>query len=238
MRSVVVDKIASVTQACGLSHEVRIVDGHSCRGRRGRRRRGADQQVDLQHAGADQRPHGQGRQGRHRRRRTRASQGAVRLLRPRAARPCSPATSSRCSTSAACSASATRSIPTRASRSTAACSACVLHFPYLGERIGVPARVGHKRARLRREARHPRRAGGRARRHLHGSRQDRGGLRHHQPHAPPRARRRCLQGHRRFAAPRHPGDGRCGRAPLADLHRPGRRHDHARATVRRSRAPC
>ena len=32
-------------------------------------------------------------------------------------------------------------------------SACVLHFPYLGERIGVPARVGYRAARLRRDAR-------------------------------------------------------------------------------------
>ena len=32
MRTVVVDKIASVTQACGLSHEVRIAAGHSLRG--------------------------------------------------------------------------------------------------------------------------------------------------------------------------------------------------------------
>ena len=84
MRSVVVDKIASVTQACGLSHEVRIVRRDPRRGRRGGRGRGAEQQVHLQHARAHQRPHGQGRQGRHRRRRARAPQGAVRLLRPRA----------------------------------------------------------------------------------------------------------------------------------------------------------
>ena len=30
----------------------------------------------------------------------------------------------------------------------------VLHFPYLGERIGVPARVGYRKLDLRREARH------------------------------------------------------------------------------------
>ena len=53
----------------------------------------------------------------------------------------------------------------------------VLTFPYLGERIGVPAKAGYKAAGLRRRARRARRAGGGARRHLHGSRQDRGGLR-------------------------------------------------------------
>ena len=57
---------------------------HPRRGRRGRGRRGAEQQVHLQHARAHERPHGQGGQGRHRRRRARPSQGAVRLLGPRA----------------------------------------------------------------------------------------------------------------------------------------------------------
>ena len=84
MRSVVVDKLASVTQACGLSHEVRVAAADPGRGGRGGRGRGAEQQVHLQHPRAHQRPHGQGRQGRHRRRRARAPQGAVRLFRPRA----------------------------------------------------------------------------------------------------------------------------------------------------------
>ena len=53
----------------------------------------------------------------------------------------------------------------------------VLQFPYLGERIGVPARVGYAQARLRRDARHAGRAGRRARGHLHGGRQDRRRLR-------------------------------------------------------------
>ena len=67
MRTVVVDKIASVTQACGLGNEVRVAtDEHSRRGRRGRGRGDPHQQVHLQHARAHQRPHGQGRQGRHR----------------------------------------------------------------------------------------------------------------------------------------------------------------------------
>ena len=90
MRTVVVDKIASVTQACGLSHEVRVSAGHSRRGRRGRGRRGADQQVHLQHARAHQRPHGQGRQGRHRRRARSAIArrcSAIRATCPRAVKP-------------------------------------------------------------------------------------------------------------------------------------------------------
>ena len=83
-----------------------------------------------------------------------------------------------------------------------------------------------------------RRAGGGAGRHLHGSRQDRRRRRHRRPHAPPRPDRRCVQGHRRVAAARHPGVRGCRRAPHHDLHRSGRRHDHARAPARRSRAPC
>ena len=80
----------------------------------------------------------------------------------------------------------------------------VLHFPYLGERIGVPARVGMRSARLRRRARDERRAGRRARGHLHGGRQDRGRLRDDLAHAPSRTRRRRLQGDGRLAPARHP----------------------------------
>ena len=46
MKTVVVDKIASVTQACGLGHELRVAtDRHSLRGRRGAGRRDPQQQV-------------------------------------------------------------------------------------------------------------------------------------------------------------------------------------------------
>ena len=76
----------------------------------------------------------------------------------------------------------------------------VLQFPYLGERIGVPARVGYRPLDFNAAARHARRAGGRAGRHLHGSGQDRRGRRHRRPHAPPRPDGRCLQGHRRVTA--------------------------------------
>ena len=123
MRSVVVDKLASVTQACGLSHEVRIATDIPAE-------EGVVVVVEVLNNKSTYNTLEltSGRmakvgQGRHRRRRPRAPQGAVRLLRPRTRRRCSPATSSRCSTSAACSACATRSIRTRASPSTAACSA-------------------------------------------------------------------------------------------------------------------
>ena len=56
----------------------------------------------------------------------------------------------------------------------------VLHFPYLGERIGVPARVGYRKLDYDATLDTQRRAGRGACRHLHGSRQDRGGLRHRQ----------------------------------------------------------
>ena len=187
------------------------------------RRRGAQQQVHLQHARADQRPHGQGRQGRHRRRRARPPQGAVRLLRPRARVASSPATSSRCSTSAACWASAIRPTPDKGKPFDCRVLGVVLQFPYLGERIGVPARVGYRRARSRR--RRSTRAACRwsrspapAWRPARPPRPARSS-----PHAPSRPHRRCLQGHRRLAAARHPGDGGRRRAPHDDLHRSGRR---------------
>ncbi len=227
MRSVVVDKIASVTQACGLGHELRISAGHRLRGRRGHRGRDPDQQVDLQHAGTDQRPHGEGR---------RKGDIVVGALGQRKAlfgysghvpaERSSPATSSRCSTSAASWASATRQHPDKGKPFDCRVLGVVLQFPYLGERIGVPGARRLPGARLRCAARCARRAGGRARRHLHGGRQDRRRRRDHSPHAPPRARRRRLQGHGRLAAPRHPRVRGCRRTPHHDLHRPRRRHDH------------
>ena len=76
----------------------------------------------------------------------------------------------------------------------------VLQFPYLGERIGVPARVGYRAARLQRRARDAQRTGGGTGRHLHGSRQDRRRRGHRRTHAPSRPDGRCLQGHRRVVA--------------------------------------
>ena len=82
MRTVVVDKIASVTQACALSHEIAHSPGYSLRGRHGDGGRDDEQQGELQHGGIDQRPHGQGGSRRRRGRRVGPSQGVVRLFRP------------------------------------------------------------------------------------------------------------------------------------------------------------
>ncbi len=226
MRSVVVDKLASVTQACGLSHEVRVATDipaeegvvvvvevltnkstyNTLELTSGRMAKVGKGDVVAGALGHRQALFGYS--------------GHV-------PQRCSPATSSRCSTSAACSASATPSIPTRASRSTAGCSAWRSTSPTSAS--ASACRRGSAQARsIPTRARHARRAGRGARRHLHGSRQDRGGLRDHHPHAPPRPHRRCVQGHRRLAAPGHPRDGRRRRAPLRDLHRPRHRHDHAR----------
>ncbi len=76
-----------------------------------------------------------------------------------------------------------------------------LNFPYLGERIGVPARVGTSSARPRRQTRRAAGAGRGAGGDVHGGGQDRRGVRDHQPHAPPRAGGRRLQGDRRVVAP-------------------------------------
>ncbi len=78
---------------------------------------------------------------------------------------------------------------------------CVLQFPFLGERIGVPARVGYHRLDQARDARHARRAGRGAGRHLHGGRQDGRCLRDREPHAASRPRRARVQGDGRLAAP-------------------------------------
>ena len=74
----------------------------------------------------------------------------------------------------------------------------VLTFPYLGERIGVPAKVGYKALDYDAPLDLARRAGGGAGRNLHGSRQDRRRLGHHRAHAPPGPGGGCLQGHRAF----------------------------------------
>ena len=77
----------------------------------------------------------------------------------------------------------------------------VLQFPYLGERIGVPARVGYRPLDFNAHARDARRAGGGAGGHLHGGRQDRGRRRHRRRMRHRGLVGRCLQGHRRVAAP-------------------------------------
>ena len=103
----------------------------------------------------------------------------------------------------------------------------VLHFPYLGERIGVPARVGYRKldsdAKLVTDG-VPVVA-------LAGTCMEAGktaaAARHHFAHAPSRPRRRCVQGDGRFPAPRHHGVRRCRRAQHAHLHGLRHRLDHA-----------
>ena len=71
----------------------------------------------------------------------------------------------------------------------------------------------------RRAARDARRADRRDRGHLHELRQDRGGVRNREPLPAQRPRRRRVQVDRRRAAPRHPRDGRLGRAARRDVLR-------------------
>ena len=109
----------------------------------------------------------------------------------------------------------------------------VLNFPYLGERIGVPARVGLKR--LDGEATLDSR--GVPVVALAGTCMEAGktaaACAVDRAHAASRPGGRRFQGHRRVTAAGHPGDGRCRRAPVHDLYRSRSRLDHAEATGRR-----
>ena len=102
------------------------------------------------------------------------------------------------------------------------------------------ARRAHRRARADRSgdsarparqgppaARRPRRSGSGDRRHLHERRQDRGGLRPDQRDHPRRLHGRRLEGDRRLAAPRRPGDGGRGGSSHRAVHRPRRGVDDA-----------
>ena len=163
--------------------------------------------------------------GRCRGRRARPSQGAVRLLRPHPA-TLKPGDVIQMLNIGGVLGVCDSATPDKGKPFDCKVLGAVLTFPYLGERIGVTARTGYKPLDYQAPARCARRARGRARRHVHGGRQDRGGLRHHRAHAPPRPHRRCLQGHRRLPAARHPGIRGFGRPAHHDLHRPRRRHDH------------
>jgi len=190
MKSVVVDKIASVTQACGLAHELRMpqeipsekalclvveVLTNKSTYNTLELTSGRMAKVSKAMSSSAHRP----------------SQGAVRLFGPLYPTKSRPATSFNSSTSDGGSASATRSIPTRqpfdcrVSRRRADVS-------YLGERIGRAGESRLQGARLRRElntrgvpsSRSPAPAW---------KRQDRSGLLDRQPHAPPRPRGRCFK---------------------------------------------
>ncbi len=104
----------------------------------------------------------------------------------------------------------------------------VLSFPVLGERIGAPGADRPRAAAGEAAARHPRRAGDRPRRQLHERGQDRRRRRPRPGGDPPGPGRRRLQGDRRLAAPRHPRAGGRRLPADRDLHRPRRRLDHRR----------
>jgi hypothetical protein len=179
----------------------------------------------LQHARAHQRPHGEGQQGRHRRRRAGPSSAlfgysghvpevvkagdVIQMLNIGGVLGvCDSAN------------------PDKGKPFDCRVLGVVLQFPYLGERIGVPARAGYRKLDYERSSTRtacpssrwpapawkPARPRPRAR---------------SSPHAPPWPRRRRVQGHRRLAAARHPRDGGCRRAQFDDLHRPRRHHDDA-----------
>ena len=213
--TVVVDKIASVTQACGLAHEVRVATDDIP----------AEEGVvvvvevlnnkstynTLELTSGRMAKVGQGR---HRRRRARPSQGAVRLLGPRArareARRHHPDAQHRRRARHLRLGQSRQGQAVRLPRA----SACVLHFPYLGERIGVPARVGYAAPRLRRDSS--------TRAACRSSRSPAPAWKPARPPPPARSsarmrhrglRGRCVQGDRRLAAPRHPRDGGRRRAP-------------------------
>ncbi len=237
MRSVVVDKIASVALAADLGQEIRVSDEIPCEEGVLDRGRSAEQQVALQHDRAHERPDGRGEEGRRRRRRARPSQGAVRLLRPSADR-------AQARRHRAAAESRRRDRHLRLDQPVAR-RAVQLQGARLRARFPVP-RAARRRARARleraaeprRAARDARRAGRRDRGHVHELGQDRGRVRDREPFQAQRPRRRRVQVDRRRAAPRHPRDGRLGRAPRRDVL--GLRHlrDDLEERARRSRAAC
>ena len=109
----------------------------------------------------------------------------------------------------------------------------VLHFPYLGERIGVPARAGAQAFDIECAAVHTAwRAGRRTRGNLHGFGQDGGSVRYRRTVAAPGPQRCCLQSHGRLAAAGHPRHGRRRCEGYDDFFRPRYRHDHGRKRAR------
>ena len=112
----------------------------------------------------------------------------------------------------------------------------VLHFPYLGERIGVPARIGDEPLDLDAPLDTP----GVPVVALAGSCMNSGKTAAACASCAASAMRpgrRRVQGDRRLAAPRHPGDGRRRRAHVAIFTDFGI-VSTTRKTRRRSRAPC
>ena len=232
MRTVVVDKIASVTQACGLSHELRIAADIPCE-------EGLVVVVEILNNKSTYNTLEltSGRMAKVAR-----GDVVVGALGHRKALFGYSGHIPRDAQTGRCHSNAEHRRRPRHLRFGDAGQGQTLRLQGAGSRADLPvSRRAHRRARqgrlqgagLRRRAQRARSAGGGARRHLHGGRQDRGGLRHHRAHAPPRPHRGCVQGHRGLPAPRHPGVRGFRRAAHHDLHRP-RHRDHHREM--RSRA--
>ena len=237
----VVDKIASVARRCGSRARrcASTADIPCEEGVRGRRR-GAEQQVDATTRSSSpaaawpRSSKGDVVAGALGHRQALFGYSGHLPTAARAGRHRAPAESS-----AACSASATRSTRRHgpAVRLRGARRACC-DFPYLGERIGVPARVGDRAAGPRRAARHARRAGRRARRHVHERGQDGGRLRDREP-LPARGlvvdafKSTGVSLRRDILAMEDAG--RAARAMFTDF---GIVRDHVEERARRSRARC
>ena len=121
MKSIVVDKIASVAQHNEIGAELRLSADIPCEEGVLVAVRVLNNKSTLQHARAYLRAHGNSDAGRHRGRRARPPQGAARLLRDICPTRLRSATPSRYSTSAAYSASATPRTRTSGRPSTARC---------------------------------------------------------------------------------------------------------------------
>ena len=225
MKTIVLDKIASVTKSVGLKREVRLTNGDPVRG--GDRHRGAraHRQEHLQPDRAALRAHGAGQARRHRRRLPRPSARPLRLLReasgaPRPGRRRPPAQSRRRAGDLRLGESGPReAVRVRSARRGAHLSgARRAHRAPGADRWRAAA--GGAGARL--EGHSGRRHG----RQLHELRQDRRRLRPGARVRPPGTARRRAQGDRRLPAARHPGARGCRRARHGDLHRPRRGLDH------------
>ena len=211
MKTVIADKIASIAQHLNLKRELRVSADIPCEegvviAAEVLNNKSTYNQLELTSGRM-----AAGQEGRHRRRRARPPEGAVRLL------GTPPGDAGRGRHAAA----AEHGRRHRRVRLHQCQLRAALRCPGAGRgaRLPLPRRAHrragadrHGEARCRAGPRHPGRAGGGHRRHLHELRQDRRRLRHREPAAAPRAHGGCLQGHRRVAAPGHPGHGRRRRA--------------------------
>ena len=145
MKTVGVDKIASITQACALGHELRIADDKipSEEGA-GNRCRDSEQQIHLQHPGTHQRTHRHGCQRRHRRR-CAWSRKALFGYSGHVPEALAPGDVIQMLNIGGVMGICDSATPDKGKPFDCRVLGVVLQFPYLGERIGVPARVGFRR---------------------------------------------------------------------------------------------